>query len=229
MNASSSDACCGVSSCRTMPCRAAASPICCAVRPCTSMTPRLERDDGDVGAARRARASSSACGVRTRTTLPDACSQELRGRRVGDQPSAPDDDQVVGGQRHLAHQMRGDEHGAALAREVLQEIADPVDAFRVEAVDRLVEHHRSRVAEERSGDAEPLAHAERELARALLRDLAQADEVDQLVDAAARRSRASARARADGCTPNVRCGRSAPRAARRLRAAARRGRGSACR
>ena len=58
-----------------------------------------------------------------------------------------------------------------------------MDAFRVEAVDGLVEHHRLRIAEERSRDAEPLPHAERELSGALLRHLAQADEVDQLLDA----------------------------------------------
>ena len=65
-------------------------------------------------------------------------------------------------------------------------LPDPVDAFRVEPVDRLVEHHRLRIAEQRRCDAEPLAHAERELAGALLRNLVQADEIDQLVDAAAR-------------------------------------------
>ena len=43
-----------------------------------------------------------------------------------------------------------------------------------------------RVAEQRGRDPEPLAHAERELAGALVGDLVQADEVDQLVDAALR-------------------------------------------
>ena len=44
----------------------------------------------------------------------------------------------------------------------------------------------SRVAEQRRGDAEPLAHAERELAGALARDVVQADQVEHLVDPAAR-------------------------------------------
>ena len=61
-----------------------------------------------------------------------------------------------------------------------------MDAFGIEAVDGLVEHDRLRVAEQRRRDAEALAHAERELAGALLRDVVQADDVDQLVDAAAR-------------------------------------------
>jgi hypothetical protein len=58
-----------------------------------------------------------------------------------------------------------------------------VDAFGVEAVDRLVEHHRLRIAEQRSRDAEPLSHSERERPRALLGHLTQANEVDQLVHA----------------------------------------------
>ena len=87
---------------------------------------------------------------------------------------APDDDQVVGGQRHLAHQVRGHEHRPALGGQRLQQVADPEDALRVEAVDRLVEDQGLRVAEQRRGDAEPLAHAEREAARPLAGHLAQA-------------------------------------------------------
>ena len=83
---------------------------------------------------------------------------------VGDQPAPADDDEVVGGHRHLAHQVAGDEHGAALGGERPQQGADPADALRVEPVDRLVEQQHLRVAEQRGGDAEPLAHAEREAA-----------------------------------------------------------------
>ena len=92
---------------------------------------------------------------------------EVRDARVGDQLAAADHDQVVGGQRHLAHQVRRDEHGPALGSEPLEQVADPVDPFGIEAVDRLVEHHGLRVAEQRGRDAESLAHAERELAGAL--------------------------------------------------------------
>ena len=89
---------------------------------------------------------------------------------------------MVRRERHLAHQMGGDEDRAAFRRQALQEIADPVDAFRVEPVHGLVEEERLRVPEQRRGDAEPLPHAERELPRSLLRDLAQSDHVDQLVN-----------------------------------------------
>jgi len=36
---------------------------------------------------------------------------QLRGGQVGEQPAAADDDQVVGGLRHLAHQVAGDQDG----------------------------------------------------------------------------------------------------------------------
>ena len=63
------------------------------------------------------------------------------------------------------HQVAGDEHGAALGGQLPGEGADPADALRVQAVDRLVEHDDRRVAEQRGGDAEPLAHAEGEAGR----------------------------------------------------------------
>ncbi len=100
--------------------------------------------------------------------------------RVGDQPAAPDHDQVLGGQRHLAHQVRGDEHRAAFGGQLLEQVAHPLDALRVKAVDRLVEHHGVGIAEQRRGDPEALSHAERERAGALARDLVESDHLDQL-------------------------------------------------
>ena len=64
-----------------------------------------------------------------------------------------------------------------------QQVADPADALGVEAVRRLVQDQRLRVAEQRRRDAEPLAHAERERPDALACDLLQPDELDHLVDA----------------------------------------------
>ena len=50
------------------------------------------------------------------------------GGGVSEQPAAPDDDQVIGGQRDLAHQMAGDQDGAALGGHRLQQLPDPADA-----------------------------------------------------------------------------------------------------
>ena len=111
---------------------------------------------------------------------------ELLHAPVGDQSTLSDHDQMIGRHRHLAHQVRGDEHRTTLGGETAQQPANPLDALGVEAVDRLVQHHRLRVAQQCRRDPQPLAHAERELPGALARDVVQPDEVDQLLDATAR-------------------------------------------
>jgi hypothetical protein len=87
---------------------------------------------------------------------------------------------VIRGVLHLRHQVAGHEHRAALGRQRLHQVADPQDALRVQPVDRLVEHEQRRVTEQRAGDAEPLAHAEREPLGALARHLGQADQLKHL-------------------------------------------------
>ncbi|MET7605948.1 hypothetical protein ABZS96_26240 [Streptomyces avermitilis] len=47
--------------------------------------------------------------------------------------------------------MAGHEDGAPLYRQVPHEVPEPQDAFRVEPVDRLVEHQDGGVAEQRRG------------------------------------------------------------------------------
>ena len=107
---------------------------------------------------------------------------ELGHRAVGEDPAAADHHQVVGGQRHLGHQVAGDEDGAALGGQLPGEGAHPADALGVQAVDRLVEDDDRRVAEQRDGDAQPLAHAEGERADPLAGHRRQADQVEHLVD-----------------------------------------------
>jgi hypothetical protein len=58
--------------------------------------------------------------------------------------------------------VRRDEDRATFGGKSLEQVAHPLDALGVESVDRLIEHHRVRIAQERLRDAEPLAHAERE-------------------------------------------------------------------
>jgi DNA-binding transcriptional regulator YhcF (GntR family) len=52
--------------------------------------------------------------------LEEAGLIETRDRAVGDQPASADDDDMVGGHRHLAHQVRGHQDRAALRREAPQ-------------------------------------------------------------------------------------------------------------
>ncbi len=111
---------------------------------------------------------------------------EVLHAHVGEELAPPDDDEVVGGERHFAHQVGGDEDGAALGGQRLHQVAHPEDALGVEAVDRLVEQQHLGVAEQRGGDAEPLAHAEREALRAPAGHLVQADHAQHLVHAPGR-------------------------------------------
>ena len=59
---------------------------------------------------------------------------------------------------------------------------------RVEPGGRLVEQQQVRLAEQRRGDAEPLAHAVRVAADAVLGAIGQLDRLEHRVDVAARRA-----------------------------------------
>lgn len=113
---------------------------------------------------------------------PRVLRDEIRHAGVRHQPPLADDDQVVGGEGHLTHQVRRDEDRAALTGERLHEVADPVDALGVQSVHRLVEHQDLGVAEQRARDTEPLPHAERESLGALLRHRREADGLQHLAD-----------------------------------------------
>ena len=140
-------------------------------RPWTSSTPRstlaMLTPVGGQRVAQRA-----ACGVRTRTAaFVRGLRDDVGDAGVGDQPPAADDDQVLGGQRDLAHQVRGEEDRAALGGQALEQVADPEDALGVQAVGGLVEDHASSGSpSSAAGDAQALAHAEREAADALAGD-----------------------------------------------------------
>ena len=71
----------------------------------------------------------------------------------------------------------GEEDGPAFAGPGGDHLPKPCDAGRVEPVHRLVEDQQLRIAEQGSGDAEPLAHAEAVAADRLPATIAQADEI----------------------------------------------------
>ena len=128
-------------------------------RPEATMTPSSV--DGRPGADPES-AATKRCGRRRHD--PDGVSlvarHELVDARVGDQRAAADDHEPLRGERHLVDQVARDQHRAALGGQVTQQVADPADAFGVEAVDRLVEEQHAGIAQEGAGDAEPLSHAE---------------------------------------------------------------------
>ena len=103
--------------------------------------------------------------------------------RVRDEAALADHDQMIGREGHLAHQVARDEHGATLGGEGTQQPADPLDPFRVEPVHRFVEQQHLGVSEQRGGNTETLAHAERERAGPLPRNGADTDLFKDLVDA----------------------------------------------
>jgi len=117
--------------------------------------------------------------------VPGGAGDELLDRRVGDELPAANDDEPRGGQRHLRHQVRGHEHRPSLLGKAGQQGAHPQHTLGVQAVRGLVEHNHGRVAEQRRGNPQTLAHPQREATGALARDLAQAHHVDHLVDPAA--------------------------------------------
>ena len=127
MKASSSEACCGVSSCSDdAVLRGELADLLAASGRATSSSAALgavDRDARPPPAARAAARRRRRC-ARARAS-PEACATKSVDGRVGEQPAAPDDDQVVGRQRHLAHQVGGDEDRAALGGERLEQVADP--------------------------------------------------------------------------------------------------------
>ena len=111
-------------------------------------------------------------------------------------PSAADDHHPVGDRLDLGQQVRGEQHGAAAVGEAAQQPAHPAHALRIEPVGGLVEDQHLGVAEQRVGEAESLAHAERVLADPPpRRRLVETDELEQLVDALRRHAH---RLRGDG-------------------------------
>jgi hypothetical protein len=82
-------------------------------------------------------------------------------QRAGEaQPAFVDDHRLVDGLGDLAEQVAGDQDGAALVGQVAQQTAQPRHASRVQPVGRFVKQQHWRVAEQRPGQAEALAHPE---------------------------------------------------------------------
>ena len=114
--------------------------------------------------------------------------QHLLGRGAPDESPARDEPDASGGRLHVRNDVRGENHDA-LAREIPQEIAEPHPFFRIEPAGGLVHDQQARIVEQRLGDSDPLPHPARESAQWPPPDVGEVHEVEQLVDALARRAR----------------------------------------
>ena len=141
---------------------------------------RLKRDPGTGGA--QVRCDPMRVGGADLDPFGGVLGDQLRQRHVREQPPAADDQQMIRGQRHLAHQVAGDQDRAALLGQRPHERPDPQDPLRVEPVDRLIEQQRARIAEQRPGDAQPLRHAQGKAADPPARHRRQPDHLEHLID-----------------------------------------------
>ena len=89
-----------------------------------------------------------------------ACAGDQAVKVGGQHQLAPVDDQdVVDGLRHLREHMAGDEDRLTLRSEAPQELAEPMHAFGIQTVGRLVEDQKLGIAEQRGGEPEALPHS----------------------------------------------------------------------
>ena len=79
----------------------------------------------------------------------------------GHAPTPGEDGDPVAGVLDLGEEVAGHEHRPSLVAERAQELADLLDARRIEAVGGLVQDQELGILEQRLGQPEPLAHPER--------------------------------------------------------------------
>src|SRR5690606_37271100 len=96
--------------------------------------PRLGRAHAHTGAPDELRELAHAGGADTHGRALRGVDDVLDGPG-GDDPPATDDEELVRGLRHLAHEVGGEEDRAAVVGEVADHRADPLDPLGVEAVD----------------------------------------------------------------------------------------------
>ena len=80
-------------------------------------------------------------------------------RALRDQMSLVDHTQVVAQPLHDLQDVRGQEHGAAAAHELGQEVLDLARRDGIDALERLVEEEQPRCRQQRHGQCQLLAHA----------------------------------------------------------------------
>ena len=94
----------------------------------------------------------------------------------------PDDDQVIGGQGHLTHQMGAQEDRLALGGSGPAEFAHPLDPIGIKTVDGFVQDKVPGIAQKGRRNGEPLTHTQGEGAGALVLYACQSHHLHDLVD-----------------------------------------------
>jgi hypothetical protein len=107
---------------------------------------------------------------------------ELADRALGDDLAHVDDRRDVTRLLDLVEQVRGQQHGAALADQLPDEVAHLQDAGRVEPVHRLVQDQQRRVGQQAARHAEALAHAQRVALDAVIATRGEPDALQRAVD-----------------------------------------------
>jgi hypothetical protein len=139
-------------------------------------------DDSRAGALGGQQAGQLGCSRSPDTHDVAGSGAEIGEGGLSDEPPPVQDDDAVDGLGDLGQDVARDQDGAPLVGQAAQQGAEPVDAFRVEAVGGLVEDEDLRVAHQRGGQGQPLAHAEGELADPAIGGPAQVDDVEHLTD-----------------------------------------------
>ena len=137
--------------------------------PCAPACSSAACSFGGLGAAHAHRAADAA--------------RQLGERRLDDQLAAGDDQHVVDRLRDLGEHVARHQHRAAAGRVRADEVAQPAHALGVETVRRLVQDQQLGVAEQRRGETEPLAHAERVALHAPVGGALELDELQHLAHA----------------------------------------------
>ena len=108
---------------------------------------------------------------------------QRRGRAGGEHPARIHQGYAVAALR-LVHEMGGDEdRHAVMARKIDQRLPEPVASERIDARGRLVEDQDLRLVHDRDREREALADAERQVERALVEIVLEAEIGGQLRDA----------------------------------------------
>ena len=100
-----------------------------------------------------------------------------------DEATPSDHDDFVGAHGHFAHEVRTDEDGPTLIGQGTKEFTNPLNAFGVQSVDRLVEEQDAGIAQQGAGDTQSLTHAQRVRTNLLVGDGTDAHEVQHFVHA----------------------------------------------